>query len=624
MAKLFRYEWRKHEDGGYMLYVPDETRLQEEKMTNAVREARRKAIQDLVQLAREIRQMRFEEREQARQMLSQQSQSLSPQQQMRLSLLRGMTPTQRERVTPDGTRTETDQYYFHEHYTVYHCLASLPDRAIEALLSRQTLGFSTKPAQGVFALPDDALLPDFMRDQQWTFQTLSDDSEDYTHTLQASPRNPEFAGVWLRMCSRLSAIEYQIVSWYTSTTALSDRMYTTPSSFRRESVISFELTPYLQEHALWRFWEAWATPATQLQETFPERIEPRTDRPAPTIPEYRDGEMVKSRWITPVDALEQIAWATRRPIISDAFRTGYVFFEPVYRSAPRQALPRLRMYCWLRADESGYLLARHKYYWGYRRYELPEAWLRPLEQKYEQQGWLTLDDYIALAGKLTDTQVEYFVQGRHFRHFPRTRFEFEPLVSCLPALRFMAVLNAAQRRQLSSGQWLPRRRLSPPQQRRFQEAVGGYFPPVQQLFREPPPEARLELQDKLQNLIDARWMYDYVVAEQITNPDADVPPEPAVRLYDMQEQLRAFILTDTGYIDVDFPVKVSEVDEHVHRMIQRELDADPSSRLMAARLRRLLIEFVDEQGERKVYQFVLSRYEPYTLPPLKTSNSENP
>ncbi|MCS7272549.1 MAG: hypothetical protein NZ550_00180 [Fimbriimonadales bacterium] len=32
LARVFRYEWRLHEDGGYILYVPDETRFAEERL----------------------------------------------------------------------------------------------------------------------------------------------------------------------------------------------------------------------------------------------------------------------------------------------------------------------------------------------------------------------------------------------------------------------------------------------------------------------------------------------------------------------------------------------------------------------------------------------------------------
>ncbi|MCS6923227.1 MAG: hypothetical protein NZM10_02495, partial [Fimbriimonadales bacterium] len=479
LAKLFRYEWRPHEAGGYILYVPDETRLQEERMVSAVREARLRALRDLAQTAREVRRMPIEEREKELEQLLAQFRSHSPQQQVRYMVLSGMTPTPLMRQTPDGEPIETGRYLFDSEYCAYHCLASLPERALNALVAGQTVGLSTKPAFGILTLPEDALLPDGMRDKQ--FIRRDSQSSEYVGDVVSPLRNPEFAGVWLRMASRWGMLEYQIVSLATFTENYSGERRTTRMLHRADFALSLPMANYLRENELWRFWEAWATPEAQWLEALPERVEPRTDRPAPATPSYRSEWDVEPRMGTPVDALEYLAWATRRPVISDAFRIGYVPLPRANQTALRSLVPYLTADCWVRVDESGYLLARHKYYWSYRRYELPEAWLRPLEQKSAQQGWLTLDDYIALAGKLTEAQVEYLTQARHFRIFPITQFEFEPLVSCLPALRFLASLSPAQRQQLNAGRWLLRRHLSPLQQRRFQEAIGDRFPPVQQL-----------------------------------------------------------------------------------------------------------------------------------------------
>ena len=52
LASLFRYAWRKDEEG-YVLYVPDETRQQEEGVLRAGREARVRALRDVIRFARE-------------------------------------------------------------------------------------------------------------------------------------------------------------------------------------------------------------------------------------------------------------------------------------------------------------------------------------------------------------------------------------------------------------------------------------------------------------------------------------------------------------------------------------------------------------------------------------------
>ncbi len=617
LAKALRYEWRKHEDGGYLLYVPDETRLQEEKTVNAVREARRRALQELIQAAREVRKMSIEQRALERERLREKHSTLTLQESARWSALYGMIPLRPMRQTPEGEWVETGEDDYDDEYAVYHCLAALPDRAVDALVNGQVIGFSTKPPHGVFLLPDDALLPNHMRDRRWVQESTS--AADWVGREQTALHNSEFAGVWLRMATRLSAVEYQLVSlpvW-------GDADRPSRSLHRYESALSIDITPFLKEHDLQRFWDGWATPEKALQEAFPERVTPREDRPAPPRPQYRIGDGSRPNWATSADILEQLAWATRRPIIGDAFRLVVSYLEPGELLAPRVVLGRLSADCWLRADESGYLLARHKFYLSYRRYELPEAWLRPLEQKYTQQGWLTLDDYIVLAGKLTDAQVEFFTQGRHFWTVPMTQFEFEPLVACLPALRFLASLTPAQRQQLASGQWLPHRRLNSTQQRRFQEASGDRFPPAQQLFREPlPSDARPNYFD-LANLRYSPWAYGFrAVSDNAPESPDSAPQEPAVRLTAEQEQLAPYILSSHGYVRRWFSTRSEELDDYIYDMVKRELDEDPGARLMAAHLRGHTIEFITESGRRKRYRFVLSRFEPSTLPERKARKEE--
>lgn len=613
LAKLFRYEWRKNDDGGYTLYAPDDTRLQEEKIANLVREARRKAIQELIQAARAVRKMSLEQREKELEALEETTAPLTPQQQVYLSMLHTMMPLKITRQAADGEWVETGERYFPPTYSIYHCLATLPDRAIEALLDGQTIGFSTKPAQGVFMMPNDALLPEWMRDSRWV---PPPEGSEEPGKVQNDLHNPEFAGVWLRLATRLNMLEYELVSLQTMSEGATQANNKHHPLKRHDGGDAFSIVPYLQEGAFWRDWEAWATPQKQLLERFPERVEQRKEEPAPKLPQYRSSYGLSLNWATPVDALEQLAWATRRPVISDAFRLVITYVEPGSLLAPRKILEQLGDSCWLRVDESGYLLARHRHYWAYRRYEFPEAWLRPLEQKYEQQGWLSLDDYIALASKLTDLQVEYLTQGRHSLSMPLVRFEFEPLVACLPALRFLASLSAAQRQLLSSGDWLAQRRLTPVQQRRFRESVDERFPPAQQLFREPLPEGYSSADPSTQNLLLTYWAIDY--PSQLEEPLSD---KPAVRLRTEPEAVRPFVLSSRGSVSTvlnDDP----ETTEDSRRYVQRELEEDPGARLMAARLRSTLIEFVTERGERKAYHFVLSRFEPYTLPEPKPKKEE--
>ncbi|MFN4033598.1 MAG: hypothetical protein ACK4ME_08290 [Fimbriimonadales bacterium] len=619
LAKLFRYEWRKDESGAYVLYVPDATRLQEEKMRNAVQEARRQALRELIEAARAVRKLSIEQRQAEMRQLRAKYESLSPKEQMQFGILFSMTPYQFASTEEDSMSTQQG-YEFPPDYAFLCCLAALPDRAVEALLKGQVIGFSTKPAPGVFLLPNDALLPSWMRDRRWIENPKGD---EYVYLEQAAPSNPEFSGLWMRMCSRLSALEYQLVSCQT----IGITQYTNLSLGTSDSAYTLSLVSHLESAELWRFWEAWASAEERLTEFFAGKGTPPRDRPAPPVPIYRGTDSdVQSDRVTVADMLEQIAWATRVPVISDAFRTLAV--PSMYAQQPNrpEALRSLQQSCWLRADESGYLLARHKYYWSYRAYELPEAWLRPLEQKYEQQGWLGLDDYIALAGKLTQTQVEYLTQSRHFPYTSLclTRFEFEPLVACLPALRFLATLNAAQRQQLNQGQWLPARLLNTTQRQRFNEAVGELFPPPQALFREPIPDAAKRFVDS-RNLIRGMWTDDTPELRDDESPPAppDAPQGAAVRLFEETEHEALCVRASQGYIShIWYTTDVQN--DILDKDIQRLLEQDPGSRLLSVRLRRQQIMFLDNQGREHSYQFVLSRYTPYTPSSKPEQQQESP
>ncbi len=624
LAKLFRYEWRKDESGAYVLYVPDATRLQEEKMRNAVLEARRQALRELIETAREVKKLSIEQRKAEKEALRGRQNELTPKESLRLYVMYGMTPYSIRR-DPENSMVDT-QNEIPLNYAVLHCLAALPDRALQSLLNGQTVGFSTKPAPGVFLLPNDALLPSWMRHQRWIQDPKG---EEYGFIPQVAPSNPEFAGLWVRMCSRISALESQMVS--IRTTEYTDIPHTYSTLYTDDNDYPLELSSYLEATELWQFWKGWASPKERLKEFLADKGTPSHDRPAPPLPIYRGtGSYVQSNMVTVADTLEQIAWATRLPVISDAFRISAVQINSARQLRHPEVVPSLQRACWLRADESGYLLARHKYYWSYRAYELPEAWLRPLEQKYEQQGWLELEDYITLAGKLTQAQVEYLTQSRHFRHlgFYLTRFEFEPLVSCLPALRFLATLSEAQRQQFKRGQWLLARQLNANQRQRFNEAVGELFPPAQALFREPIPNTKPEF-TKPKNLILGRWT-DYgrtVPDDESPSSPPDTPQEAAVRLFERSEEEAVCVQSSRGYIglistgtSITDPQSILE-DE----LFREELERDPGARLLHVRLRRPQIVFVDGHGREHSYQFVLTRYEPYMpKPPKPEQQQESP
>jgi hypothetical protein len=134
------------------------------------------------------------------------------------------------------------------------------------------------------------------------------------------------------------------------------------------------------------------------------------------------------------------------------------------------------------------VLRRVELYWAWRLVELPEDWLRPLEQRFAQQRWLDLEDYVALAGRMTDVQVDYYKRDSvslswTFPIWLTVRFPWETLTQSLRGLRFLASLSATQRRQLLSGDWIPASTLTLPQRQRFKQALEDNFPPPEQLLK---------------------------------------------------------------------------------------------------------------------------------------------
>ncbi|OYT74159.1 MAG: hypothetical protein CFK49_09795 [Armatimonadetes bacterium JP3_11] len=589
LAQLFRYEWRR-DPKGYTLFVPDTVRLEEEKILQRQREVHPLVLKRLVRIAREVRQMSPEQRQRERQALEQKP-SRTSEEQERLAVVRMMLPL---RMPQTVVNVETS--FIDASYPVYYCLASLPDRALQTLIAGQTIGFSTRPANRIYPLPDDALFPLDMRDARWR----PNESERFEEPYLYSPRNPEYAGLWLRYNAARNFLEYQLFSIHLSPYMSFQGNHEHLVLDKRMGLLSLSFSNAIEDDPLWRFWEQWSTPNEALLQAFPERAL-RTDREPPPQPKYRGvfSHYVHSPVVTTVDVLEQIAWATRQPIISDAFRQSWVRWEHFPLQTPRGALAKLTAWCWFRLSNAGYLLARHKWYWDHRTVELPEAWLRPLEQKYAQQKMLSIEDYVELAGKLGDAQVELFT---HERSLPLTRFELEPLIECLPALRFLASLTRDQRNALATGEWLFFSRLNALQRRRFMESLNPRFPNAQQLFQEPIPQV-----PEAEPFGSQLWQGNYSKSTL-----EDLPNQPAVYLIKMEERRTPFLVDENGCIGFTTNLTVDEIDEDFSREMQEWLERNPGSRSMAARLRAWEIVFVGE-GAQKHYLFVLSQYEPFNL-----------
>jgi hypothetical protein len=482
LAGALRYAWRKDEDA-YVLYVPDETRQAEEKAAREIREQRARKLREILQAARELAAVPVQQRIALRKKIwespEETEKALKPSWR---ELIYVMAPVSEMRAIGDPTdgdslHEETGVYSYMLPGVAWMCLASLPERGVNALIRGEWVGFSSKPAEGVYLFPPEVRLPLIMRN------TITDLTKAPVET-DAEPQNPELVGMWTRYHPRKGFVEYRLASVCKRRFINSNGVNDSVQIYFEDRYLTHMSIDALEARVL-DYWAQWATPAEELENLLKARLSPTVKLPPP--PQYPSRDLARLEYITTADMLEQVAQLTNTPIIVDAFRTARVQAHDL-RLRLEFVVEDLSSELWLRWDKSGYLLGRHQRYWERRPAEMPEAWLRPLEEKYRQRT-LELWDYVELAGKMTQEQIDslYYVDQ------PLTQFDLTPLQDCLLALRFLASLNATQRQSLASGAWLQVAQLTLPQQGRFSEALGDRFPPLQRLFREPIPSADVEV-----------------------------------------------------------------------------------------------------------------------------------
>ena len=640
LARLLRYEWHESAGGGYILRVPDSTRLEEEQARNQLRAQRLQALREVQRLAREIAQMTPKQRVQEAKRLAQRRPELSNTEQAQLQILKEFIPFATiEDIDEDIDLSRLPPTYslFKGAYA-YLCLAALPERALNALLDSEWVGLSTKPPQGIYLFPN-VLLPEHMRDHIHGMQISSGEDGTIIHQVKyelVSPNNPEFVGMWLRVSPLSGEVKYLLVSypkivWGTLdengvVEPLSEPSYTEQDASRH---FLLPLKALMPSTPLVEYWESWASESAALRAAIPERVAPAPERPMPTPTRYRINNAVGYQQST-ADALEWLAWATQRPILSDAYRTASIAPMLQPNLSPHRLLEELSGHLWLRVDESGYLLARHQRYWELRLYELPESWLRPLEQKAEQ-GDLDLWDYVELAGQLHSLQVDYLIQTRGYLAAPLVRFPLEPLIACMPALRFLASLSADQRKMLDNGAALVWSQLTRTQQMRYQETLRVDFPPAALLFSEPPPASDSSTPTSLHNLITSLTAYllNNLDTEALEQRLATPPSESYVQLQRAAPRLLPTLEISNGvYFEhfalYDSPNGDAETQARAIRQMYRALEENPDGRMVALRLRGYLIEFFAADGKHARYVFVLPREEPFSLPARPPKTPSNP
>jgi hypothetical protein len=598
LAGALRYVWRKDEDA-YVLYVPDETRQAEEKAARGISEQRARMLREMLQAARELaavpEQQRIALRKKIWESPEETEKALKPGWR---ELVYVMLPTSEGRAVGDPTagdhlHEETGVYSYMLPGVAWMCLASLPERGVNALIRGEWVGFSSKPAEGVYLFPPEVRLQGIMRNS-------TSDHTKQPPTFDTESENPEFVGVWVRYRPHTGLMEYRVASvrkhrhieqGLTSDSVLlyyEDRFLTLASA---------DIDP----RKTLDYWAQWATPAEALEKLLKAHLSPTVKLPPP--PQYpdRDGGSWLTEYLTTADMLEQVARLTNLPVVADAFRTASV----------RARDPRLRLEfvveelldaLWLRWDKSGYLLGRHQRYWERRPAEMPEAWLRPLEEKYRQRT-PGLWDYAELAGKMTQAQID----SLYLFDRPLTQFDLTPLQDCLLALRFLASLNATQRQLLASGAWLPAAQLTPPQQRRFAESLGDRFPPLQQLFREPIPPVDMEVNHgQWRSRRGDTYLESHVEETDAQSEPTQLPDAPAVRLKKYPNKVVYSLVGEreavyTEYLDT----------------IREQLTEIPDGRLLADTYQVSVIEFTAPNRELKRYIFAIEYRDPYTLPPAE-------
>ncbi|GIV09768.1 MAG: hypothetical protein KatS3mg019_1859 [Fimbriimonadales bacterium] len=540
LAHALRYEWRvREEENGYMLVAPEELRRQEQAVSRLLREARRQALQDFIQAAREYAQKPAEAlNEPERAQPSHPDAPPDPkklQQQLAQSLFQ---------QTSGYVSGDTMIAYTTPEATIVQCLAAMPPAAVNALLNGQWVGLSTRPARGIYLYPPKVLAPTNMREEQLVERSLLDGQTSYFQ--QPKPHNPELVGVWMRLNpNRNNAIQYRIVTlvqpidWSRLRNELPDLPNRSkPQLNLHTDVLWFHLLPYAQEHPFLSSWRDWATPAAEWSARLPKQSSP-ANRPEPPLPNYHLADQMTNISVvrlTTADALERFAWLTGTPVVADAFRTVSVNVSREALHQPMQLLSSLQPYCWLRFDESGYLLARTQLYWLRQRLELPEATLRTLERKFKAGEWLDLRDYVDLAATLSAEQVETLALPDDV--LPAAEFPIQPLAVCVHGLRFLASLSRTQYQQALVGNWLPFSALSPAQKQRFTEAIRDNFPPVEALFVEIPPQYTLH------NLNAERIAVGQTrasIESTYASTPSDTPDQPAYRIQIHQERIGSIV-----------------------------------------------------------------------------------
>ena len=600
LASLFRYAWRK--DGeGYVLYVPDETRLQEESVLRAAREARVRALRDVIRFAREA----IKNEGEVSKLFTDDSdsQASAPFSEWNRRAVYRMRPWHALREYAQRLEDPSDLPCSHQ--VMLALLAKMPPQAERGLLNGQLVGFSTRPALGVYPMPADIVAPRHIRGFEWDESSLEP---------RPAQQEPTLWGIWIRHAEGSGYLECRVFGFP------ENKSQGEPALHRDFGRFVYDSRSYLRDHRWLAHWQAWATPQNEWEKRIPERaLTERDDRPKPQFPSYVAERYSSNDTINSADLLEWFAWSTRLPVMSESFRTDMTSIRATNLNAPRDVLRQLADTAWVRLTDTGYVLRRVQFYWERRVVELPEDWLRPLEQRFAQQRWLDLEDYVALAGRMNNAQADYYnPEGIGIRGIT-VRFPVQPLIDNLRGFRFLASLSAAQRHLLLSEEWIPAERLTLPQRQRFQEALGDYLPP---------PE-RLMVVDFPYLFSDDSQRRVFGYASYTSTKELPIAARAAFRLRFYRERPLWYRIYSEDepiqYYHLSLPHK-GEVRPEQERMVieavLRDLKASPSARPQVVCCQGYTLELQAPPAQRKIYYIFQQRAEPTDVRTLEAKLKE--
>lgn len=217
LANLLGYRWRKREEGGYTLYLPDETRRALSDALKQDKQATEQTLREMLKTARELLRMPPEQRAAElerygkmrtypghipyEEILLREGIPTTTQVSPQASIYQQLELWLRE-YAPQGEPPKPTRFLGNDYQaSLLHCLAEADERALQQLLEGRTVGFSTRPAPGVFPLPMRVLLPFTLRKlgAPDPIPPIELDPETFMYKPPGEFPNPELGGFWVKL-----------------------------------------------------------------------------------------------------------------------------------------------------------------------------------------------------------------------------------------------------------------------------------------------------------------------------------------------------------------------------------------------------------------------------------------